>query len=409
MDTHHTTTSCSLCLTKTYRVLPCAVIILIIGGYVPLNTAQTDDPSRPSPILPLDIDWSTDLGAPPIHEPAYDDTQVYIPLRNGTLAAVALTTGAVRWSIIHPTNQSPVVGNEAVIIASDRRLIAFRLTDGARLWTQELSAEISAPLVWQAGWLVAGLVDGTIVALRGSDGQPLWQLQIGGPLLIRPSIADNQLFIPIADGRVTVLDLGTGTLQWEYALGGSPREILVLDALFVGSTDNYFYRLSRDDGMVEWQWRTGGDIIGAARVDENNVYFVSLDNYIRALDRQSGVQQWRQPLNGRPTAGPVPVADLLLVAGVAEEVRLFDAGTGFDAGRYLGPSELGAIPYAVPGLPDIGPRLILLTGDGRLIGLRRGIGPARFNLASPRRPLIPVQRFLEPVQPGSPIPTVPTS
>ena len=271
MDADHTTTSCRLRLAHTYRVLPWAIIVLLIGGYVPLNTAPTDDPYRPSPIFPLDVGWSTDLGDAPIHEPAYDETQAYIPLRNGTLAAVALTNGAVRWSIIHPTNQSPVVGNASVIIASDRRLIALRPTDGAQLWTQELSAEISAPLVWQAGWLVAALVDGTIVALRASDGQPLWQLQVDGPLLIRPSIADNQLFIPIADGRITVLDLGTGTPQWERTLGGSPREILVLDALFVGSTDNYFYRLSRDDGMVEWQWRTGGDIIGAARVDENNV------------------------------------------------------------------------------------------------------------------------------------------
>ena len=358
--------------------------------------AANDDATRPSPLFPLDVGWTTGLGGAPGHEPAYDDAQAYVPLRSGTLVAVALDTGDVRWSITQPTSQAPVAGDGVVIAADGRRLIALRVTDGRRVWTRDVGAEVSAPLVWKTGWLVAPLSDGTVVALRGSDGRALWRRRLDGPLRVRPSIAGNQLFVPIEDGRIAALDLGTGKPLWERALGGSPREILALDALFVGSTDNYFYRLSRDDGMVEWQWRTGGDIIGAARVGEDRVYFLSLDNLFRALDRRSGVQQWRQPLTGRPTAGPVTVADLLLVAGVAPEFRLFDAETGRDAGRYRAPAELGAVPYAVPGLPDTGPRLIVLTGDGRLIGLIRGTGPDRFTLAFPPPPLLPVSELLVP-------------
>ena len=79
---------------------------------------------------------------------------------------------------------------------------------------------------------------------------------------------------------------------------------------------------------MRWRWRTGGDIVGRAAVDERRVMFVSLDNILRALDRESGVQQWRRPLAGRPTSGPQIVDDMVLVSGVSPVLRAFNIGEG---------------------------------------------------------------------------------
>ena len=190
--------------------------------------------------------------------------------------------------------------------------------------------------------------------------------------------------------------------------------MLALDALFVGSTDNFFYRLAFDDGSIEWRWRAGGDVIGAPRVDAERVYFVALDNVVRALDRRSGVQRWRRPLPLRPTDGPALVESALLVAGISPDVQLFHPDSGESAGVYRAPAELAARPFLVPGLPATGPRLVVVTADGGVLGLAAGRGPALTPLGLPPPPLLPQPARLaldevlpvetEPLPPPSPPP-----
>ena len=79
------------------------------------------------------------------------------------------------------------------------------------------------------------------------------------------------------------------------------------DRVYVGAADQSFYCLKARDGEVDWSWRIGALVVGAARRAETNVYFVALDNVVRALDRHSGVQQWQHPLRRRAASGPVIV------------------------------------------------------------------------------------------------------
>ncbi len=388
---HHTTTSCgSVAVKRRCRQTAWPIAVALIGCLSSIAVNTVDDTNRgSSPLFPLSIGWTTHLADAPSNVPAYDETHVYVPLRDNTLVAIALDTGDVHWSIGQPTEHAPVASQGVLIVAQDRKVVGLRAADAQRLWTADVGATVSAPFALTSGWLVVPLTNGELVTLRGLDGHELWRRQLNGPLHVRPSIAGNQLFVPIADGRITVLDLRTGELLWERRLDGSPQEILPLDALFVGSTDNYFYCLSRQHGEITWRWRTGGDIVGRASVDENRVYFLSLDNLFRALDRDNGAQQWRRPLKGRPIAGPVKVAHLWLVAGVSPELLLFDAVTGQNAGSFLAPGELAAPPHIVPNLPVTGTRVVVLTGDGRLVGLSAGTGPRQFKLTFPPAPLLP--------------------
>ncbi len=388
---HTAARRCAVHRRRVVRGVATSVVAISCAATV----AASDDARRgPSPIFPLGVAWSTDLGDGPNHEAAYEPTRAYVPLRDGTLVAVDIQSGDILWSVAQPMDHPPVVGDGLVIIARDRHVIGLRAGDALELWTVDTGSPVSAPLLWTNGWLVMGLADGDVVAVRGFDGNELWRRSLGGTLRVRPAIAGGRLYVPIEEGRIAVLELADGSSVWEQALGGSPRNLLPLDALFVGSTDNFFYRLSLDDGIVEWQWRTGGDVIGAPSVDADRVYFFSLDNFLWALDRKSGVQQWRHPLAGRPIAGPSWVGDLLVVAGLSPEFRVVDAASGRDEGRYQVDAELGAQPYAIPGLTASGTRMIVITGDGRVIGLAPGIGPALLTLAFPPAPLLPQPALL---------------
>jgi len=350
----------------------------------------------PSPSLfPLQEHWSTDLKQSALFPPVYDKEQAYVALRDGTLTAVSLLDGSITWSAERVTRVSPAVGDGLVVVAHEGVLLALRTTDGALMWRTDLGATVSAPLLWKGGWLVAALHNGNVVTLRGADGLELWRHPVAGQLDVSPSIGGRELFLPVRDGRVLAFDLETGKLLWERLLEGSPQEILPLDDLFVGSTDNYFYRLSRTDGKMRWRWRTGGDIVGRSAVDERRVMFVSLDNILWALDRDSGVLQWRRPLIGRPTAGPQVIAEIAVVSGVSPVLRAFETRDGREAGTLTGPGEFFGPPHVLRTPALLAPGFIVMTGDGHLVGLLQPTGPPQFSLDFPPPPLLAEPKHLE--------------
>ena len=356
----------------------------VIGAVVSALTLTTSTMARGTPatieppavvsVFPLEQGWITDLGQAPAARPTYDELHAYVPLRDGTLTAVRLIDGETVWTVEGPTPFSPAAGADTVIVAADDGLTALRGSDGAPLWSTTVGSVISAAPLWAQGWLIVVLENGDVVALRGIDGQELWRLSLGGSLLVPPAVGGADLFVPVADGRIVAVDLSTGQQLWEHVLGGSPQEILALDALFVGATDNYFYRLSRRDGHVEWRWRTGGDIVGRASVDRDRVFFLSLDNVLRALDRGSGVQRWRSILRGRPRAGPALVGDLIFVSGVSPEMRTFDAMTGLPSNVFAASGELAAPPYVISQRSEVSPSIVLTIADGHLAGTSTRVG-----------------------------------
>lgn len=360
---------------------------------VPPALAQ-DDPIGPSPILPVDVAWVLDLGQGLTHAPAFDDSHVYVPLRDGTLLALLLRTGQHVWARHRPVDQAPVAGDGLVIVCSGQQLIGVRSDDGRLLWTHRLHAPIIAPLQWTGGWLTAALADGTLMAFRGFDGVEVWRRDLGAVVSVKPTIAGDRIYLSLNDGRITVLELATGVLAWERQITGTPQHILPLDALFVGSTDNFFYRLSLTDGREEWRWRTGGDILGAPAVDEERVYFASLDNIIRALDRRSGVQQWRRPLAGRPSTGPILVGTALVMAGLSPIIQLYDAETGQPAGDIRASDELAAPPHQIGPTDDGPPRIALVTGDGEVMVMESASGPRQIDPRNPVQPLLPYPKRL---------------
>ena len=365
--------------------------MVVLAGTVP----QAADESAPPSFFPLQVHWSTDLGQPSVAAPGYDDHRAYVPLRDGTVVAVRLNDGTIAWSIEQPTQLPPAVGAGLVVVASGSRLVGRYADTAGDVWTTDVGSEVSAPLLMTAGWLIAALANGDVVALRGVDGLEVWRIDISGEISTRPSVGGHQLFVPVNDGRIVALDISTGEWMWETMLGGRPQDILPLDDLFVGATDNFFYRLSRTDGRMQWRWRTGGDIVGPPAADERHVVFASLDNILRALDRNSGAQRWRRPLAGRPTGGPQVVDGMVFISGVSPELQAFDMSSGHSSGTVQSPGEFGAPPHIIRPPSPLAPGIIVMTGDGTLVGLLKATGPRRVSLDFPPPPLLPGPRELQ--------------
>lgn len=356
----------------------------VIGAVCVTAAMAAPDAPLSSILLPLEQAWLVDLGGAPAAAPVVGADLVFVPLRSGHVAAVALADGKTVWKIELSTTLPLAADSGTVFVSSATELRALDGASGRIRWQAALGEPASAPPVFETGWLIVTLESGSIVALRAADGREMWRRDMGAPVRVRPSVGGDRLFVPVEDGRIAALHLHTGEPVWERRLDGSPQEILPLDALFVGSTDNFFYRIRLRDGAVDWRWRTGGDIVGSAAVDAARVYFVSMDNVLRALDRHSGSQRWQSPLAGRPASGPVHLDRLLLVAGVAPEVRVVDAGSGRLLASVAAPGELAAAPAVVMRDADRGPLVVVVTGDGRLLALRQALKPP---LVAPPMPI----------------------
>jgi outer membrane protein assembly factor BamB len=333
----------------------------------PRAAAVRADAAQSSPLF--ESRWKLTLPDGPSAPAAYDTSQAYIPLRDGTLIAIALADGRTLWTVEAPTVLRPATGDMSLFVVGEKDIRALNVADGRERWRVALGESANIAPLFDTGWLFVGTANGELVTLRASDGEVLWKRDMGAALNALPAPAGESIYLPLRDGRIVAADLRTGEEHWTRKLAGAPAEILALDdRLFVGSEDNYFYCISLEDGGMRWRWRTGGDIVAAPVVDEARVYFTSLDNVLRALDRRNGSQRWLRPLTSRTSGGPVRSGSLIIVATLSPQLLAYQRIDGKPAGSSPDPEgdEISSTLAAPPHTVSIDGRdaLVLLTRQG---------------------------------------------
>ena len=330
-----------------------------------------DAKRAPAPLLGAEAAWTLTLPIAPSAPGAMDDRRIYIPLRQALLVALNRETGLLDWTRAADTASRPVVAAGTVFIPGTDSIRAFNAADGTERWSVPLARGITAPLVWDSGWLIAVTEPGDVMAFRAADGHLVWRRSLGAPSA-HPAVpgGDAALFFSLADGRVVALALATGEPLWERKLTGTISEPAVAkDRVFIGSTDNFLYAFDDDDGMLEWKWRNGGDVIGAA-ADGDVVYFASLDNIIRAVNRGNGNQRWKKPTGTRPVLPPRAFGGIVMLPGVMPAISVFIGETGEVMGTHPAAGNLVGAPLLDPTLKPFRVALVTITREGVVEALR---------------------------------------
>ena len=367
--------------------------------------AQTTQAGAQTPLslFPIRTVWTLALNNQLIAPPAYSESHAYFAIEGDRLVAYELERGSQEWIVTAHPQFEPTVGDGLLFLVQPASLTALRMKDGSVAWQLPAMGELSAPPVWDNGWLVLAMRTGEVLAFRAIDGHLVWRRDLGSPAHAQPSLAPDRVYVAVDDGRIVALRVDTGDVVWEHRLGGPATGVLALEErLYAGSNDNFFYALEAADGRVAWRWRTGADVVGIPVVDERNVYFVSFDNVLRALSRKTGVQQWVRLLPLRPTRGPLKIDRTLVVSGIAPTLRAYNMKDGSPAGDVPGSGELAGSPYATPGSPQI----LMVTRD-----IAKGATATLFmrQLDPPLNPLAALPNankaaFLDPVTPAAPEP-----
>ncbi len=337
------------------------------------------------PVLTLSLD------APPATAAAFDTHTAYVPLRSGSLVAIDLDAGRIRWQHEMVATQPPAVGDGLLVVAGDELLSAFDTATGTVKWSVPVTGGFAAPPLLDSGWVVVAATAGDVLVIRAADGKVLWTKSLGVVAVARPFIAGDGVYLSLSDNRIVALALESGEPRWERTLPGRPGELLVLDdRLFVGADDKYFYCLNTKHGKNRWRWRTGGKPVGAAAIDEKHVYYIGLDNILWALDRNGGTLKWKAQMPVRPSGGPIVLGTVVVVAAVQEEVYGYRIATGAPLGKASYSADLAAPPQVLAGPSPVLSGIALMTREGDFQILRRRLEPAPIPMPYPLGAEIPV-------------------
>jgi outer membrane protein assembly factor BamB len=356
-------------------------LLLLSARWTPAG-AQAPGPS--ASLFPSEITWSVDLGAPPLAPPVVAGGRVFLALQPGVLAARSLIDGHELWVTPVAVEGTLVASSTIVLVPTRGALHAVRAATGHTAWVAPSDPLTAAPLM-VGGWLFAA-TQGQLTAYRVTDGARVWSRSFA-PVDQRPTAEATTLYVSTVDGRVVALDVASGKTIWEAVVGSKPTEPLALpDRVYVGTAERDFVCLKADTGKEDWRAYIGAPLRGAPTSDARHVYVVSMDNLLRALHRTNGARRWQMDLRYRPLAGPVVMGTAVIVPGITPELRAFDAISGAPAGKLV-------LPNAAP----MQPAFVASEGGGGMIFTVTGSPEGRWTLsaAAPPLPTIPAAPLTE--------------
>jgi outer membrane protein assembly factor BamB len=382
---------------RSRTTISCRVVAQSAALTVAWLVAATPAAALPNdpPLFPSKIVWSIEIASGPVAPPVLAGGVVVVALRSGQVAAWRVDDGAPVWSVELAATTDLAAADDLVLVPARDELHALALDSGRTRWTKRIGPMTAPPLL-RGGWVIAATGE-RLSALRAADGAEVWSREMP-PIEHRPAIDGDTLYVSVTDGRLVALDLRTGTPRWEFHLGPDPSEPFPFgDRVYAGSGEGYFFCLKIADGKLDWSARIGTALRGTAAGDATRVYTASMDNLLRAFRRSNGTNDWKQDIGYRPAAGPVALGTTVAVPGRTTTVRAYDTGGSRRVVAELKLPDPAVMTGTAAGAANDGDtvRWAIVTGDpGR---------PWLLNLAGPPPPTLPAPMPLT-VLPGVSLP-----
>jgi outer membrane protein assembly factor BamB len=225
--------------------------------------------------------------------PASDGQRLYADV-DRRIEAFDLQTGAKLWSYQRPP------GGPAALVARDGRVIfagdsavAVDAATGREIWRRELDSYAGfTESDGDADAFYTGTEQRSIYAFRASDGAVLWRRQLGtdwphGGIVRGITVSGDTVYAVlehntginayIGTGDVFALDRHTGAIHWTYRNGDGTRLSIFQSAgrvaggllLLSANWDNEFLALNRTSGTEAWRVRGGLAFSGPQEAPEH--------------------------------------------------------------------------------------------------------------------------------------------
>ncbi len=298
-----------------------AVCSSVANGGPTLLVGQDDSIALSQPLV---VRWKYESDRISNLTPASDNQAIYLPLSSGTLVALTVANGQLRWKAdVGGEFAAPPLADESnIYLATEYRegsgepaglrgaLRALSKDTGITRWVRTLSAPVRGHIVASGLRLFAAGIDGRLYAFEKSNGLSVWINQYGQPFFPQPMVFGDRLYIAGDPTTVLGVDQASGALIWRYRMRSPISSPVAVDngVVYVGSTDGYIYAVSEARSKLLWRHRTGA-AVQAVAVVSNGLIAASLDNYAYLLSLRNGAIIWRQLLPGRIASRPFTSAN----------------------------------------------------------------------------------------------------
>jgi outer membrane protein assembly factor BamB len=340
---------------------------------------------------------------------------------DGPVQARALDDGRVLWTAKVETDDRPVIESGLVIGTSAGRMHAIDEASGETRWTIELGGPTRGVSIRQGRILVSA--GNELRAYRVADGAPLWSQNTGAAALTRPSLTDAVVVLALDDHSLAAFTLENGRPIWRERIQVTPLSAVASgDRVYVGAAEGYACAYKLQHGRMDWCYPVRVRPIGEPVVEGRFVYFSFLDNMVHVFDRQNGRRQYTPTLTYLPTGGPVLTPTQVAVPVVTGEIVLLELSNPNTITRVSRPSvselpsmkaaaiapdgAILAMVIAAPGFKDEPGSALSPTGRLAILFRREVVPP-------PAPPADPAQTVIDlgppPVESAPPANPPPTS
>ncbi len=383
-----TPTACQLKKLKMPRAAATVLLVASLMGCSLMGTGA----SKPKPAeLGVNVStlgvrqvWSAQLGSQGSAQlaPHVNSTTVTLASVDGVVAAIDARTGRDIWRLHLGEMLAAGVGSDGnwtAVVSQKNELIVLKA--GLEQWRQHLSAQVyTAPLV--AGNRVFVLAaDRSVMAFDVTNGYKLWsQSKSSDSLILKnsgviASLGDN-LMVGIS-GRLLNLNPNTGAVQWEVPLA-SPRGTNDVERLV-----ELVSPISRDDNsvcirafqsaigcidtkraVVGWTQLSNG-ATGLAG-DVSAVYDTQKNGVVSAWNRELGTQNWTSDyLKYRNLTAPLLLGRSVVIGDDSGLVHFLSREDGAPLDRLTtDASGIASTPVAAADT------LVIVTLKGSVFGFR---------------------------------------
>ena len=145
------------------------------------------------------IEWAVKLPAPVYVSPAADDKVVVLTTTRGSIHALDVATGALRWERsvgAHIRMGAAALGPDAVYVgATDGWFRALSRTEGRELWSVGFGDVITAPPLVAGSTVYVGTLGSELAGLDAHTGKELWRTELKGRMKSAMAVAGDGLLV----------------------------------------------------------------------------------------------------------------------------------------------------------------------------------------------------------------------
>ncbi len=172
-------------------------------------------------------------------------------------------------------------------------------------WNTRLEGKPVGPPAVAGDRVYLSCDNGLLYCLELETGRPVWRYDTGSSIISMPAVFEGGILLGTLDGRV--LKVGSrGELKWEVEVGGAVRSTPIPEGgwVYFGSSDNYVYCVSAEDGSRKWSFDAQSPIELSPCLYEKQVFVVSFEGDLFALDAVDGRLNWTFRSQGVPVVFP---------------------------------------------------------------------------------------------------------